>query len=777
MLWATILKNKVVALTSLLIVAGVLIPTIAPAHFAPGDIYKEYHWAPSNFLRVGGQLDYGGGNMNFGGAVDLTGATKAEVYIAKLLCHDATVGLAVAVNNNSFIKFPEGAKIASPQSAYQHMIYPTVSVPLSQLQTGTNQFKLKVDPTGWWPQNLIYGCLLRVYYGSSKAHPSGTITSPSGGGTMNDNPVIEASVTGTIVRADFIAKYEDFNYEGDGEYNQWHYTIFKGGIRNHLGTATSSPYKITCNTAWVPDQTAPVQIMARLRGSDGTMYNTPAVSANLVKAGGTSVALFKPYNIPQKWVTRKGTKTANFTVSDANVITKALAGRLMWVGWASNYMNGVGINNKLLITKDPTVPGSYTYHLHKVPMTATYIKNSFTSGTNSEYATGTSSSDHGMEINWPAMVPLIQYTSGVDNTPPTLVGASAPEATKVSVTFNEPVSTATATATGNYGINNGITVSAAALVGNTVNLTTSTLTKDVSYTVTVNNVEDLKGNAIAANSTANFTYVPFEGWQEDFNDGVADGFVTGGGSWSVSGNEYGNSGSGRMEAWYGGQKFTDITFTADVTPGSGTDVWVIFRVQDKDNYLLFTLGNSGKGALYRIQNGSYSSMLAAGTGSFAAGTKYAMEVTLSGSSITIKANGSTVLTHSDNTWSDGYVGFGANGNTGKYDNCMVPSGSTGLPDLVRADTKAAPQLSVEPHPFTPGAGLNIHGVMLEDIRSISIHTLAGETVKAMDSGYLKGNQLQWDGTNAAGQALPDGMYFLRVNLGSRAVGTHLMLIR
>lgn len=92
-----------------------------------------------------------------------------------------------------------------------------------------------------------------------------------------------------------------------------------------------------------------------------------------------------------------------------------------------------------------------------------------------------------------------------DKDPPTLVSAQKSFAsdTKVVVTFSEAVAAASANTAANYKIDNGITVSAAAVASNphTVELTTSAVPKGSQNHLTVSGVQDLFGNAIAANSS------------------------------------------------------------------------------------------------------------------------------------------------------------------------------------------------------------------------------------------------------------------------------------
>jgi len=105
-----------------------------------------------------------------------------------------------------------------------------------------------------------------------------------------------------------------------------------------------------------------------------------------------------------------------------------------------------------------------------------------------------------------------QATTQADQTPPTIVSVTASSAVdKVVIVFSEPVEQASAQTTGNYAIDNSITVTAASLGtdGKTVTLTTFAHTEGITYTLTVNNVQDRAStpNTIAANSKKSYTYV------------------------------------------------------------------------------------------------------------------------------------------------------------------------------------------------------------------------------------------------------------------------------
>jgi hypothetical protein len=97
-----------------------------------------------------------------------------------------------------------------------------------------------------------------------------------------------------------------------------------------------------------------------------------------------------------------------------------------------------------------------------------------------------------------------------DSTPPTVSSVgNLGDNDVITVVFSEPVEAATALLSGNYSINNGINVLNATfgVDTRTIVLTTSPLTANVTYTLTVNNVRDRAQtpNTIAPNTQRTFT--------------------------------------------------------------------------------------------------------------------------------------------------------------------------------------------------------------------------------------------------------------------------------
>ena len=102
----------------------------------------------------------------------------------------------------------------------------------------------------------------------------------------------------------------------------------------------------------------------------------------------------------------------------------------------------------------------------------------------------------------------VAYEYVADVTPPVLLSAASPSPTAVDLTFSEALDLVSAQTVGNYGIGQGVTVLSAVLDVDdvTVHLTTSSHAAGP-YTVTVNDVTDLQGNPVAANSQAPYGVV------------------------------------------------------------------------------------------------------------------------------------------------------------------------------------------------------------------------------------------------------------------------------
>jgi hypothetical protein len=383
----------------------------------PGEVFREYLWThregdAGGAVRVGGRFDYGGGPIQLPHQFDMDKAIRAEVIIEKLLCHDGTRGLAISVNSNAWIEVPEAPGIPSPQWDYMHHTCLSVPIPLEQLRGGHgNHVRLRVSSAHpWnWPQHLIYGVHFRVYYQpDQKPHPTGEIISPSPGTAMGSSATLEAKAStpnGRVRQVDFVGHHLDVNLEGDGQYSRWHYRFHRASFTNHIGSVTAAPWRFTWDNSWVPDQPKPFRLAARITDETGLIYFTEAVDDLTFQRTGLSVELCKPRDVPMKWLTRSGEHRQKFRVTGN--LGKAVAARLVWSSWSPGYMEGLYLNDHLLLEREGPL---YACYLHRVTLEDLAI---LKPGENVLRTGMTPLHDgqmvHGMELNWPGIMVLIQY--------------------------------------------------------------------------------------------------------------------------------------------------------------------------------------------------------------------------------------------------------------------------------------------------------------------------------------------------------------------------------
>ena len=115
----------------------------------------------------------------------------------------------------------------------------------------------------------------------------------------------------------------------------------------------------------------------------------------------------------------------------------------------------------------------------------------------------------------------------LDITPPTILSSTVVSNTKVDVLFSESVDLTTSQTLTNYSANNGLGTPSVALRDATdfslVHLTfASAFALSTTNTLTINNVKDLGGNAIASGSTTNFSYYIVSPFDIVINEIMAD---------------------------------------------------------------------------------------------------------------------------------------------------------------------------------------------------------------------------------------------------------------
>ena len=322
----------------------------------PGGVFREYSWTTEgvgreSFLRVGGKMGYAtdtahfpielirDGYIRLAEGIDLKGATQAELVIERLQSHESTNNLQVSLNQSEWKTIHEPHSIQDSATYYMFHFYPRVNVPLDLLKDGSLDFKLRVgDFQEWgWPQNLIYGLTLKVYYNSAKSDFKATISGIESGGilTQKNELALETEDAGSIRKVDYIAFCEDINWPGDGKYRQWQYHPHLTKIRNHIGTSETAPFAVEWDTEWLPDQEGEIELLARVETMDGLIHYTEAIDGLRLDRE-YSVKLLKPTEQPQGWSTRADVFTEEvFIDTPTDMITDT---RIYWKSWCPCYL-------------------------------------------------------------------------------------------------------------------------------------------------------------------------------------------------------------------------------------------------------------------------------------------------------------------------------------------------------------------------------------------------------------------------------------------------------
>lgn len=173
-------------------------------------------------------------------------------------------------------------------------------------------------------------------------------------------------------------------------------------------------------------------------------------------------------------------------------------------------------------------------------------------------------------------------------------------------------------------------------------------------------------------------------YTEDFDDGVANQWVTIGGTWIVENNHYKATGANgeRVRSYYSGQSFNNYFYEGDLKLVSGDEIQLIFNVQDvfsgvdQGHYCQITLFYDDPGdrkdtaILYSTQNGQTEHNQT--SYDFNHNQWYHFKVISIGSYVAFFLNDSLILSYSGLFYSSGYIGVKSMyGPTAYWDNIKV----------------------------------------------------------------------------------------------------------
>jgi hypothetical protein len=398
-----------------------LLPWGLLAQPEPGEVFREYVWAPSvgpavDFLRIGDPL-------RWPDSLDLEHIDRAELVVEKQRSSAGPAAVAVQWNEGEWQALPEPAAIPVPRHERPHLHNAVVPIEVKTLQPRGNTFRFRIDSTHLQQESphRIYGAILRLYYKPRrKAGARGEILLPHAGDALREDVQLVADLTGPAVRIEYLAKYRDVNWAGDGTEYRWQYFFHRGEIRNVVATTDNLLKSEFWDTRWIPDQEQPLELAARIHSADGLIYFTEAVT-DLRLERDFSVDVVFPRNPPTRWNTRNGRFSATLPVP-GNPAT-ATAARLYWASWSPCHCAGMFLNGVEVYRgeDDPC----YEYVQHEVALPVAILRPGPNQLVTAKTPPRDDAEDYGMEVLYPGPTLKIRYGEPVS--PPKELFQRAPD--------------------------------------------------------------------------------------------------------------------------------------------------------------------------------------------------------------------------------------------------------------------------------------------------------------------------------------------------------------
>lgn len=405
------------------IIGMVLLMTISMLWARPksGDIFRQFTYVPlsGHFGELDPncprKADSTFGMRNFKHMtikelnIDLAGAIRAEVSFEYWGGHIGTSDQKFRVNGNEWILLPQPHNTpTAPQCYYRTLLgNETVEIPLKYLKNGCNEFQFTCGPQIChnfnWGFYWIYSWTVYVYYDEKMPHPTGKITSPKSGTMIGERPVFEvqaSSPNGPIQQVDYIGYYNDFDWDGNGVFEEWQYQTNYGVLKRHIGSSTCAPYRVTWETNWIPDQNKPVKVMARIMDRTGMCFLTPALENLTLTRENRKVKMYRAENVPENFGVRVGRKlSCSLPVPDD--LSRAKSARIIVSTWSAAHSDEIGLNETMLEERLGKV---HDYSYDSIPVPIDLLK----TGENIFYIFS-NTKHHALEVNWPGPILLVVF--------------------------------------------------------------------------------------------------------------------------------------------------------------------------------------------------------------------------------------------------------------------------------------------------------------------------------------------------------------------------------
>ncbi|MEK7676031.1 MAG: hypothetical protein AAB676_09390 [Verrucomicrobiota bacterium] len=407
-----------------------LVSLRAGAEPQPGDVFSEFTFnegakpgTHTSELDPGIKRDF---SKNFTWAkdaprhaphplvLDLAGATRAELSVEFWGGHIGTSGQKFNVNSNGWFDLPQPQGTPGrPECCYRTLLgNNAVPIPLAHLRDRTNFVQFAAGPQLCYGFDFgfywIYSFTIRVYYGADRSHAAGEIVTPRAGAAIGDGAELTVRIKQPgpgVKRVEFLAECDDFDWDGDGVWREWQYQTRYGALSHHLGTATNAPWKVTWQNQWLPDQSQPLRLVARITDQNSVTSLSPAIEGVRLARAGRSVTMHRATMVPERFTARAG-KRMSCPIELPASLAGVRAARLAVSTWSGSTdrdcAHEISLNERRVANRFGRFH-DYSFDLLEVPVEL------LKPGTN-EFGIYSEFEGHGFEINWPGPVLLLERT-------------------------------------------------------------------------------------------------------------------------------------------------------------------------------------------------------------------------------------------------------------------------------------------------------------------------------------------------------------------------------
>jgi len=388
-----------------------------------GDVFREYHMTgggsngekDSEWMDEFVFISHHTGERSTKGDrsfkdIDLANAIKAEFVASYWGGHIGSSNRRVVFNNNPAVQLPLIKNTPTrPECYFFQQCQAACDIPLEYLKQGENKFRLEVDDQicysfnwGWFWTNQV---VLRVYYEASKVeHPYGKIDAPQSNSTITGFSKISCNIErGNVEKVEFIGKYNDFSWEGSGEFNTWHgiFWMKDTNMQRHIGTAQGLFPYLNWDNRWIPDQEN-IEIAARLIDKSGMIYMTEAVQNITLSHRDRVMKMYTATHVPENFATQ--TDSAMCIINIRDDLSKGFIAKLVL-----STFSGGPVDREVYINDIPIVKGGWG-KWHRLAFCEEYVPlKLLKQGENEIKIKANMPGEHAFEVNWPGPALFIEF--------------------------------------------------------------------------------------------------------------------------------------------------------------------------------------------------------------------------------------------------------------------------------------------------------------------------------------------------------------------------------